>query len=208
MDAPFNPRRDACFYISGDVQVHPSAAIAAGVFLQADADSRLVIGPNVSIGSGALLHAQGGVLSLATRVTLGTGVLIMGRGRIGAGACIGPRATLLSQVVVEPEQMIEAGSLVGEAQLFFEPTPANEASSQTRFETAAFEVEISSASAAKLDPPHASENGAARGAPNPTQSARPTQVYGRVVVERLMRMMSSPQPLDGDQRPTDSPPRQ
>ncbi|MGF1513824.1 MAG: hypothetical protein ACFB5Z_09030 [Elainellaceae cyanobacterium] len=188
MDAPSNLRRDSCFYVSGDVQVHPSAAIAPGAFLQADAGSRLVIGPGVSVGSGVLLHAQDGVLSLAARVTLGTGVLVMGQGRIGAGACVGANTTLLFKVAVEPDQLIPAGSIVGGEQVFDGQALLGDIFVEgSRLEAAPPKDEPTG------DPPIEGSTAPSDGV---AQAQRSTQVYGRVVVERLMRMMSSRQPLD------------
>lgn len=195
MDVPSNLRRDSCFYISGDVQVHPSAAIAPGVFLQADSDSRLVVGPNVSIGSGALLHAQGGVLSLAAQVTLGSGVLIMGQGRVGSGACVGANTSLLFKVSVEPGQLVEPGTVIGEPE--FGGHWGEQRSDQQQFveETFVEETVFKAAveerqSAAEAAPPDTSSP------PNSKVPMRPTQVYGRVVVERLRRMMSPQQSED------------
>ncbi|MGB3612771.1 MAG: hypothetical protein WBA10_03185 [Elainellaceae cyanobacterium] len=189
MDVPFSSRSDSCFYISGDVQVHPSAAIAFGVFLQADPGSRLVVGPSVSIGSGAVLHAQGGVLSIATQVTLGTGVLLMGYGRIGAGACIGANSTLLAKVDVAQGQLIDADTILGEQALFCAPAdPKDQASEVANTASSALPNQPSEAepSVPGAEPSEAKPSEAK---PQPIQR---TEVYGKIVVERLMRMMSSP----------------
>ncbi|MEO0406653.1 MAG: hypothetical protein AAF289_04805 [Cyanobacteria bacterium P01_A01_bin.135] len=179
MNAPFGPRSESCFYVAGDVQIHPSAAIASGVLLQADKGSRLVIGPGVSVGSGAVVHAQGGVLSIAAQVTLGTGVLIMGRGRVGADACIGSKATLLVDVAVEPGQMIAANAILGHEALFSAGGPnAGSVASQN-------------------GAPAGSGDGQSDGevsAPGPETAVETTQVYGKVVVQRLLRMMSASPP--------------
>lgn len=104
---------DSHFYVSGNVIIHPSAAIAPGVMLQADPGSQLVVAAGVSIGMGTILHAHQGSLILEAGVTLGSGVLIVGAGKIGAQACIGAMTTILN-CSVEPKQAIPAGSLLGD----------------------------------------------------------------------------------------------
>ena len=104
---------DAHFYISGNVTVHPSAAIAPGVMLQADPDSHLILAAGVCIGIGCVLHAHQGTLELEAGVTLGSGVLIVGRGKIGANACIGAMTTIIDSSVPAKE-MVAPGSLIGD----------------------------------------------------------------------------------------------
>lgn len=104
---------DAHFYISGNVTVHPSAAIAPGVMLQADPESHLVIAAGVCIGVGCILHAYQGTLEVDAGATLGSGVLVVGQGKIGANACIGAMTTILNSSIPAKE-MIEPGSLIGD----------------------------------------------------------------------------------------------
>jgi len=99
---------EAHFFMSGDVIVHPTAAIAPGVLLQADPGSQLVVGEGVVIGMGAVLHACGGLLEVDAGVCLGSQVLLVGSGRVGARACLGPGATLWNPLV-QPEEMIPSG---------------------------------------------------------------------------------------------------
>lgn len=80
----------------GDVQIDPSAAIAPGVILQADPSSSIVIGAGVCIGMGVILHAQTGKLAIGVSTNLGAGVLIVGKGEIGANCCIGSCSTLIN----------------------------------------------------------------------------------------------------------------
>jgi carbon dioxide concentrating mechanism protein CcmN len=101
------------FYISGDVIIHPSVAIAAGVLLQADPDSQLILAEGVCVGAGTILHACGGTLELEPDVSLGSGVLIVGSAKIGARACIGSMSTLLDWSV-EEEQVVPPNSLLGD----------------------------------------------------------------------------------------------
>lgn len=104
---------DAHFYISGNVTVHPSAAIAPGVMLQADPESHLVIAAGVCIGVGCILHAYQGTLEVDAGATLGSGVLVVGQGKIGANACIGAMTTILNSSIPAKE-IIEPGSLIGD----------------------------------------------------------------------------------------------
>ncbi len=105
--------------ISGDVTVHPTAVLAPGTLLQADANSYLVIGAGVCVGMGAVLHASGGTLHIDTGVNLGAGVLIIGQGQIGAQSCIGSASTLINPQLVAG-QMVAPGSLLS-ADLVTEP---------------------------------------------------------------------------------------
>lgn len=104
---------DAHFFISGNVTIHPSAAIAPGVMLQADPDSQLVIAAGVCIGIGCILHAHQGDLIVESGATLGSGVLVVGNGTIGANACIGSMTTILDRSV-PPQQSVPPGSLIGD----------------------------------------------------------------------------------------------
>jgi carbon dioxide concentrating mechanism protein CcmN len=101
------------FFVSGDVTIHPSAAIASGVLLQADPSSQIVIAAGVCIGAGTVLHAHQGMLEIETGATLGTGVLVVGSGKIGENACVGSRALIWEQSI-DAEQVVPSGSLIGD----------------------------------------------------------------------------------------------
>ncbi len=102
------------FYISGNVTVHPSAAIGENVFLQADPNSHLMIGAGVSIGADTILHACQGTLDIGNNVTIGTRVLIVGAGVVCDGACIGSCSTLLFHIRVDQQCIIPPNSLIGD----------------------------------------------------------------------------------------------
>ncbi len=108
MPQPMNQRQ-----VSGDVTIDPSVAIATDVLLIADPGSRLVIGAGVSIGTRSIIHAHHGTLAIGEGATLASEVLVVGKGRIGSRANIGPKTTIFNGNV-EPGQIIPAGSLVGE----------------------------------------------------------------------------------------------
>lgn len=101
------------YCVSGDVTIHEGAAIAPGVLLQADPDSRIVIGVGVCLGIGTVIHASGGTIEIRDGASLGAGVLVVGTGVIGDRACIGATTTLYNQSV-ESNAMIASGSLLTE----------------------------------------------------------------------------------------------
>jgi carbon dioxide concentrating mechanism protein CcmN len=106
----------------GDIAVHPSAAIAPGVLLQAEEGSQIVISASVCIGMGAVLHSYGGVLEIQEGVNLGAGVLIIGHGVIGAHACIGTSSTIF-ECSVASQQVLPPGSLLGDRSRSIQPEP-------------------------------------------------------------------------------------
>jgi carbon dioxide concentrating mechanism protein CcmN len=110
---PLQAMHDSQVYISGDVTIDPSAAIAPGVLLQASTGSSIIIGAGVCIGMGAVLHACDGTLEIQAGASLGAGVLVMGAGIIGPNACIGSQSTLLN-TSVEGKLLVPAGSVLGD----------------------------------------------------------------------------------------------
>ena len=100
-------------YISGEVTIHPSAVLAPGVILQAAVNSKIIIGPGVCIGMGAILQVHEGTLEVEAGANLGAGFLMVGKGKIGANACIGS-ATTVFNYSVEPGQVIAPGSILGD----------------------------------------------------------------------------------------------
>ena len=110
---PLQPVSNKDVYISGDVTIHPSAALAPGVILQAAPNSRIVIGAEVSIGMGTVITAYQGSIEIANGATLGAGVLIVGASEIGSNACIGT-ATTIFNASVDSMAVISPGSLMGD----------------------------------------------------------------------------------------------
>ncbi|MDJ1182393.1 hypothetical protein [Roseofilum casamattae] len=109
---PLQPLHNQRSCIDGDVSIDPSAAIAPGVLLIANPQSRIVIGAGVCIGMGVVLHADGGTLEVSEGAVLGAGVLLVGTGTVGARACVGSVSTVLNPSV-SSEQAIAPGSLLG-----------------------------------------------------------------------------------------------
>ncbi|MBD2125708.1 transferase [Microcoleus sp. FACHB-1] len=112
-------------YAEGDVSIDASAAIAPGVILRADPDSKIVIASGVCIGMGSVLHAHGGTLEVEAGANLGAGVLIIGKGKIGAHACIGAITTVWNSSI-EPWQVVPAASVVGDkGRQISQPSPVS-----------------------------------------------------------------------------------
>lgn len=100
-------------HFQGDVRIDPSACIASGVILQADPDSRITIAAGVCIGMGSIFHAHQGTLEVETGATVGAGVLVVGKGKIGSNACVGALTTIWNSSI-EAWQVVPAASLIGD----------------------------------------------------------------------------------------------
>ena len=100
-------------HVDGNVTIDPSAAIAPGVLLQAEENSRITIGAGVCIGAGTIVHAAGGNLDICMGVCLGRGVLIIGSGTIAPNACIGAGTTAIDPQI-EEGAVIPTHSLIGD----------------------------------------------------------------------------------------------
>ena len=98
-------------HLYGNVSIDPSAVIAPGVLLQAEANSQIKIGAGVCIGAGTIVQAAGGNLYIEAGVCLGRGVLIVGSGSIDRDACIGAGTTAIDPhveagVVISPHSIL------------------------------------------------------------------------------------------------------
>ena len=99
--------------ISGDVEIHPTASLAPGVILQAAPDSSIVIGADVCIGMGVIINAYQGTIEIESGAILGSGVLIIGKSKIGNNACIGTSTTIFQEDIAAMVA-IEPGSIIGD----------------------------------------------------------------------------------------------
>jgi carbon dioxide concentrating mechanism protein CcmN len=100
-------------HLDGNVSIDPTAAIAPGVLLQAEADSRITIGAGVCIGAGTIVHASGGNIDIGAGVCVGRGVLIVGSGGIDRNACIGAGTTIFNPQIEEGD-VIPTHSILGD----------------------------------------------------------------------------------------------
>ncbi len=110
---PLQPVSNSDIYVSGDVTIHPGAAIAPGAILQAAPNSRIAIGAGACVGMGAVLNAYQGAIEVESGAVLGAGVLVIGKGKIGANACIGAATTIFNSSI-ESMAAVPAGSLIGD----------------------------------------------------------------------------------------------
>jgi carbon dioxide concentrating mechanism protein CcmN len=177
------------YYISGDVTIQAGVAIAPGVLIQADPNSRIVIKTGACIGIGSILHASSGTLEVGEGANIGAEVLLVGEVTIGANACIGAASTIYNGSV-EWGQMVPPGSLIGDFSRRPQELRATDTVIYPPVEETAAEI----------------QNGAA--APeNPINAALETQasgvnVYGQVYVNQLLvklfpnRQSSTPPPTN------------
>ena len=98
------PRVRGATGISRHAHVHPTAVIAEDVTVEAGC----VVGEEVSIGSGTVLHA---------------GVTVMAGCRIGSNVTIFPRAVLYENTVVGRDCIIHAGAVIGAYGFGYEQHP-------------------------------------------------------------------------------------
>jgi carbon dioxide concentrating mechanism protein CcmN len=172
---------DDHLYISGNVTLDARAAIAPNVMLQADPGCHLIIAAGVSIGIGCVLHAHNGTLEIDTGATLGSGVLILGSGKIGANACIGSRATLMDSSI-EPEYTVPPGAIIGDRSRQEVSTQPNSTQPNSTQPQNAAPPSV----AAKISSPNPA---ATHGAVSADQNGKVKQVHGQVYLERMMVMM-------------------
>lgn len=188
-------------YVSGEVTIDETAAIASGVILQATAQGRIVIKAGACIGMGTILTANEGTIEIGEGVILGAGVLIVGSGKISDRACIGAASTLIS-TSVEEMQLVSPGSLLGaptraekvsnsqngQSNHF---TPENNGSATTSESNNSSEVSSASNSNHQTqdnseDPWNQDQNTAADEENNTEQSRNQATIYGQTHIERLM----------------------
>ncbi|WAL62297.1 LbetaH domain-containing protein [Thermocoleostomius sinensis] len=182
--------RDAHFCISGSVTIDPSAAIAPNVLLQADPGSKLIVAANVCVGMGCVLHAYQGTLELEAGVTLGSGVLIIGHGRIGVNACVGPMSTIINSSVL-PHQMVPPGSLIGDGSrqvIEVESSPPIATESIPSPPSPTPSVSSAQSSSTVSSPTSINEPPSPNSSPIAT-SNQSRVVYGKAYIERMMVTM-------------------
>ncbi|WP_228055196.1 LbetaH domain-containing protein [Gloeocapsopsis crepidinum] len=209
---PLRPPNYDDTYISGEVTIDPSAAIAPGVLLQASPNCQIIIGAGVCIGMGSILHAYEGILEIETGANLGSGVLILGKGKIGANACIGSTATILSSSI-EPQQVVLPGSLIGDKSRVV-VAHTSVAGIDTINETASLSLEETNGDNSPLmnnSPPSTPEPPE----PEPSETTplqQPTgqKVYGQAQLNRMLSTMfpyrqALNRPLQDGQSPSDQP---
>ncbi|WP_088891686.1 hypothetical protein [Leptolyngbya ohadii] len=121
---------DTYLLVSGNVVIHPTATIAPDVLLQADPDCQLVVAAGACIGTGSVIHAHQGKLSIEAGAIVGNGVLIVGHGTIGAGACIGAMSTIIDSSI-EANAFVPPDSLIGDRSRQVDLSTVNSAANPT-----------------------------------------------------------------------------
>lgn len=114
------------YHISGDVVIAEGAAIAPGVLLQAEPESRIIIKTGACIGVGAILHADRGTVEIGEGANIGAEVLLVGHVKVGDHACIGAATTILNSSI-EFGQVVPPGSLIGDTSRMVEALPLTDA---------------------------------------------------------------------------------
>lgn len=201
--SPLQPISNSHFYVSGNVTIHPSAAIAPGVLLQADPESQIIIAAGVCVGMGTILHAHAGILEVESGANIGAGVLIVGKGKIGTNACIGSMTTILNSNLGWG-QVVPPGSLIGDASRQSE-TQKPEATTTLVFESSSSPQVSEPVSTSVTTPDESSLN---QQAPESLE-ATGTQVYGQASLNRLLSTLlphrqSLNRPLQDDQSNSNS----
>ena len=200
------PISSSHFCVSGNVTIHPSAAIAPGVLLQADPESQIIIAAGVCVGMGAILHAHQGNLEVEEGANIGAGVLVVGKGKIGTNACIGSMTTILNSSVGRGE-VVSPGSLIGDT------SRQSEAQRPEDTNTRVFESSLNQQVIAEKQPAEATTTPASESSSNQqaldTLGDSGTQVYGQANLNRLLSKLlphrqSLNRPLQGDQSPSNS----
>lgn len=147
---------DDCHPPYGAVKVAQGSTIASTAILGAEPDGSLTIAPEVCLGSEVVIQARWGSLTIETGAIVGRGVLIIGRGSIGAGACIGSNSTLINpQVsacrVVPPETLLGDPSISSHETAAFIAKESTEASSKSvEITSVGITLEVTSAQSGQL----------------------------------------------------------
>ena len=96
-------------YVVGDVEFGENSSVWPGVTIRADGEEKVVIGNNVNIQEGAVVHS--GNLVIEDNVTVGHCVVVHGI-RIGTGSLLGNNCTFLNRASIGKECLIAANSVV------------------------------------------------------------------------------------------------
>jgi carbon dioxide concentrating mechanism protein CcmN len=179
---PLHPVQTTYLQVSGTVIIDPSAAIAPGAILRAAPGSKIIIASGVCIGMGAIINAWNGTIEIAVGANLGPGVLVVGKGCIGANACIGGISTIFNTSVA-PMAVIPAGSVLGD------PSRQVELQAEEDVNFAASKPKPESIEPSSPTPETAPPESASDPQPTAVEENSPTieaKVYGRVHVDRLL----------------------
>jgi carbonic anhydrase/acetyltransferase-like protein (isoleucine patch superfamily) len=103
--------------VVGDVTIDQECGVWFHASLRGDTES-IRIGPRTNIQEGAIFHADPGFpVVVGANVTIGHGAIVHGA-RVGDQTVIGMRATLLNGAVIGSRSIVGAGALVTEGKTF------------------------------------------------------------------------------------------
>lgn len=177
------------YLVFGTVDIADGAAIAPHSILGADGNSQLKIAAGACLGSEVVIQARWGSLTIEAGANIGSGVLIIGHGIIGSGACIGAGSTLINPQI-GPQQVVSPNSLVGTG-------CSTEAAASPANASAANPPEPSAAANGQPEPagnPEHNGNGNGNGSgPSPEHLMR---VYGKDHVSRMLDSLFPHRRLD------------
>lgn len=183
---PLQAMHDSQTKCLGKVIVHPSAAVAPGVLLQAEAGSQILIAASVCIGMGTVLHAYGGTIEIQEGANLGAGVLIIGNGVVGSHACIGTSSTVIESSVLR-QQIVPPGSLIGDRSRSAQSKPISTGASVTSPSQAPSDDPWNSAPASSSIHHSANQSAAYQYPPlNNANGGRTATVHGKDYVNNLL----------------------
>ncbi len=124
IDAQFHPERmhpsvfvAAGAVIVGDVTLDAQASVWFHATLRGDVEA-ITIGPRTNIQEGCILHADPGYPTVVgADVTVGHGAVVHGA-RVGDNCIVGIRAVLLNGSVVGENSIVGAGALLTEGKVY------------------------------------------------------------------------------------------
>lgn len=199
----FHPVSSMHYSVSGDVTIHEGAAIAPGVLLLADPNSRIVIHAHACIGSGTILHAHDGTLEIGEASVLGVGVLLVGALQIGDRACIGS-ATTIFNCSIKKGASVASGSLLGVDSTF--EANHNGKSSYSELPNQAVDDEVFAPGF--CPPPPSVEPSAVDQPESETPAVEPSKPETPATPEPSSESSPSPEPSPEDSDEIESPPPQ
>lgn len=172
------------YYTSGDVTIHAGVAIAPGVLIQADPNSRIVIKSGACIGIGAILHASNGVVEVGEGANIGAEVLLVGQVQIGGNACVGAATTIINSTIGQG-QIIPPGSLIGDPSRSAAPQAVEELQATNTF----VYPEVEPPASLPVTPTEPINTSETNGLAAPTDEKPNVNVYGQMYVNRMFVKM-------------------
>ena len=96
-------------YVVGNVEIGEYASIWPGVTIRGDGSTTIVIGSHVNVQEGSVVHGDG--LIIEDNVSVGHCVVVH-CDRVGEGSLLGNNCTVLNSVVLGPQCLVAANSVI------------------------------------------------------------------------------------------------